>query len=269
MSSNYSETLGPNVAENYERYFVPAIGRPVAEELIRTAALKPGERVLDIGCGTGIVTRLAAEQAGPGTRVAGLDPNPGMLAIARRTIPAAISAEWYEAGAEAMPFSDDEFDVALSQMSLQFVPDKAAALREVRRVLASGGRLVLNVPGPTAPLFDIFADAMGRHIAPETAGFVRQVFSLHDVDEVRGMLDGAGFDEVEVEASENDLVLPGPREFLWQYIYSTPLLAPVKDAGETARGALESEVLAGWRDFEVDGGLKLRQRMVTASAVKP
>ena len=91
---------------NYEQYFVPVIGLPVARALIRVAALRPGERVLDVGCGTGVAARLAAAQVGPDGSVAGLDPNPGMLAVAGAAAPAELGIEWHQAGAEAMPLPD-------------------------------------------------------------------------------------------------------------------------------------------------------------------
>src|SRR5947199_8620160 len=74
---------GGNAAENYERYFVPTIGMPFATALLDAAGLHRGERVLDIACGTGVVTRLAAERVGPDGAVGGLDINPAMLAVAR------------------------------------------------------------------------------------------------------------------------------------------------------------------------------------------
>lgn len=84
-------------------------------------------------------------------------------------------------------------------MGLQFMPEREAALNEMRRVLASGGRLIINVPGPTPPAFGILAEVLTRDLGPGAAGFVNQVFSLHDTAEVRSLLSGAGFRDVSVQ----------------------------------------------------------------------
>jgi ubiquinone/menaquinone biosynthesis C-methylase UbiE len=255
--------------ENYERFFVPAVALPIAERLIRTAAPRPGERVLDVGCGTGIVARLAAEQVAPGGSVAGLDPNAGMLAVARAAAPPALGIAWHEAPAEAMPLPDAAFDVVLCQMTLQFIPDRAQALREMRRVLAAGGRVALNAPGPAAPQFEILAAAVARHLGAEAGGFVRAVFALHDEAELRTLLADAGFADPHTGAETHELLLPPPADFLRQYVWSTPLAMVIGGAGEELRAALEREVVAAWQPFAENGGMRLRQRVVTATATAP
>jgi ubiquinone/menaquinone biosynthesis C-methylase UbiE len=101
--------------------------------LIDVANLQAGERDLDVACGTGVVTRRAAKCVGAAGTVAGLDVNPGMLAVARSQTPPDLSIQWYEGNAESMPLPDGAFDVVLCQMGFQFVPGKVAALREMRR----------------------------------------------------------------------------------------------------------------------------------------
>lgn len=263
---HFGESFAATAPENYERFFVPAIGRPVAQQLLRVAQLRAGERVLDVGCGTGVVTRLAAEQIGREGKVTGLDVNPGMLAVARASSPRELGIAWHEASAEAMPLPDAAFDVVLCQMSLQFVPDRLAALREMRRVLVVEGRIVLNVPGPAAPPFETLADAMGRHVAPQAAGFVRAVFALHDESELETLFREAGFQNVEIRAGTGELSLPPPREFLWQYVSSTPLAALLAGASADTRAALERDVVTRWKEFETDDGMMCRQRVVTGSA---
>jgi len=265
---HHREAYGGNVPLNYERYFVPAIGAPAAKALVEIAALHPGERVLDVACGTGVVARLASEAVGIDGTVAGLDINPGMLAVARATTPAGTEIEWHEASAEAMPLPDASFDAVLCQMGLQFVPDKQAALRQMRRVLAPGGRLILNVPGPVPQLFSVMGEALARHIDAEAVAFVDQVFSLHDTAEIRNLIDGAGFRDISVQADTKALRLPAPETFLWQYVHSTPLADAVAQVSDERRGALERDVAAKWQEFVTDGALILQVRMVAATARK-
>lgn len=106
-----------------------------------------------------------------------------MLAVARATAPEGVPIRWYETGAEGMPLPDEAFDVVLCQPSLQLMSDRAAALRELRRVLAPGGRALVNLPRPN-PLFDILDDALARRAGEEAAGFVCAVFSLNRADAV-------------------------------------------------------------------------------------
>lgn len=264
----FDPDLAKQVAENYERYFVPTIGAPVAEGLVEAAALRPGERVLDAACGTGVVTRLAAERVGREGTVAGADPNPAMLAVARETAPPDASIEWYQAPAEELPLPDGSFDAVLCGMGLQFFSDREAGLREFHRVLAPGGRLVANVPGPTPPPLEIMADGLARHISPESASFVHAVFSLHDPDQVRGLAAEAGFEDVEVRSGPTPLTLPAPGEFLWQYVRSTPLAAVVAGADEESRAALEDEFCEKCEAFVEDGVLAGGVMMTTVIARK-
>lgn len=269
MSKQYfSEEYGLRPPENYERYFVPVIGEPVANDLIRFAALRPGERILDVACGTGVVARLALQKVGSTGTVSGVDVNPGMLEIARSSTPEDMSIEWRQASAEDMPLPDEAFDVVLCQLGLEFMPDKLAALVEMRRVLVPGGRLVLNVPGPAAKLFTVLADAMKRYISPQAAGFVHQVFSLHDTTEIQQIMRDAGFRDIALQVNEKMLNLPPSKDFLWQYVHSTPLAGMVAQADDETLAALEREVVEAWQEYEEDGDLKYQQRIVEASAQK-
>jgi ubiquinone/menaquinone biosynthesis C-methylase UbiE len=269
MTGQYvGKAYGGNPPANYERFFVPAIGAPLATDLIRLAALRQGERVLDVACGTGVVARRASQQVGGTGTVTGLDVNPGMLAVARSATPPGMTIEWREASAEAMPFPDASFDAVLCQMGLQFVPDKHAALNEMRRVLAPDGRLILNMPGPTPRLFTIMGEALARHIGAEAAGFVNHIFSLHDTAEIQNLVSGAGFHDVSVQSDTKTLRLPAPEEFLWQYVHSTPLAGAVAQVDDERRGSLERNVVAKWQEFVKDRALELQVRVVVATARK-
>ena len=263
-----AQLFSKSPAENYERYFVPAIGAPMAEDLIEAAALQPGERVLDVACGTGVVARLAAGRVGPSGSVAGLDAHPGMLAVAKPSTPPETKIAWYEASAEAIPLPDASFDVVLCQMGLQFMSNKVGALREMRRVLDRGGRIVVNVPGPKPPLFAVMAEALARHVAPQAAAFADVVFGLHDPDAIAKMMRDAGFSDVKVHAKPKPLRLPLPADFFRQYVHSTPLIEPVSKVDPGRRSALEEEVCGRWQALVKDGALPVEVGMTTATARK-
>lgn len=259
---------GLKVPENYDRFFVPAIGEPLAKDLIRKAALSNGEQVLDAACGTGIIARLAFDQVGDNGTVTGIDVNPGMLAVARSVAPEGAAIEWHKASLESMPFPDEQFDVVICQLGLQFVENKRAALREMRRVLKPGGRLLMNMPGPVGRIFTIFADSIARIIGPEAAVFINHVFSLYETKEIRQLINEAGFRDLSIEEDNEMLILPPPREFIWQYINSTPLFSVVAKADKDARKSLEREVVEEWQDFVEDGVMKYQQRIVVTSCTK-
>lgn len=263
----YSETYGGSATENYERFFVPVIGGPLARDLIAAAGVKPGERVLDVACGTGVVTRLAAERVGPRGIVAAVDVNAGMLAVARSLpAPARPPINWYEAPAESMPLPDEAFDVVLCQLGLQFFADKPAALREMHRVTAAGGRVLVTVPTPTQ-FFSVMDDAFARNI-PAGAEFVQMVFSLNDTGAIEQLFRSAGFGDVTVRAYEKVFNLPSPQEFLWQYIQSTPLSGLVAEADGDVLAALERDVVTGWQPWARDSGMSYPQEVLVATARK-
>ena len=253
-------------ADGYERHFVPAIATPVSADLLATADLQPGERVLDVACGTGIIARLAAARVGPTGAVTAIDLAPDMIAVARATsAPASPPIDWRVGDARSLPFPDEHFDVVTCQMGLMFMEDRTAALSEMRRVLVDGGRLVVNTPGAIQAPFELLEQAIVQHISAELGGFVRAVFSVHDPDVVAALLRDAGLDDVDVHVSTATLELGPPAEFLWQYINLTPMGPFVAQASEAAQAAMERQVVEAWAPFVVDGVTPVAQPMVVAT----
>jgi SAM-dependent methyltransferase len=123
--------LDGSAPELYERCLVPAITRIWASDLIDRAGPKPGQSLLDVACGTGVVARLAAERMRTG-RVVGLDLNEGMLAVARSVPVTGAPIEWREGSALSLPFENRSFDLVLCQLGVQFFPDRSLALREMK-----------------------------------------------------------------------------------------------------------------------------------------
>jgi len=255
-----------NGAENYQRYFVPAIATPVSAGLLDTADLQSGERVLDVACGTGVIARLASERVGPSGSVTAIDVAPDMISVAKSTpVPGGSHIEWHVSDAASLPLADDSYDAVLCQMGLMFMEDRAAALSEMRRVVAPGGRVVVNTPGPIQPAFVLMEQAIVEHISRELGGFVRAVFSMHDPDALAALLRTAGLHDASATQSTATFQLPGPAEFLWQYINLTPMAPFVAQAPSEAQMAMERQVVEGWRAFVVNGKTRVEQPMVIAS----
>jgi ubiquinone/menaquinone biosynthesis C-methylase UbiE len=203
-----------NPAETYERYMVPALFAPAAEHLLAVARLRPGERVLDIGTGTGIVARLAAPSVGPTGSVTGLDASPAMLSIARAMASEeGLIIDWDEGQAEALPYPDECFDLVLSQFALMFFADRAGALAEMRRVLIAGGRVALSVfQGiDRHPFYQALDDAIERRLEMSAVG---EIFALGDADALSASLTRTGFRDAMVEPFPITASFPNPDAFL-------------------------------------------------------
>lgn len=178
-------------AEIYDEQFVPALFRHWGPVLCEAAGIRPGQRVLDVACGTGALTQAAAERVGPGGAVTGLDANPEMLAVARRKLP---GIAWRDGRAESLPFADASFDAVVSQFGLMFFDDRVAALREMRRVLRPGGRLAVAVCDALdhSPGYAALAALLERLFGTRVADAFRAPFVLGDPATLRALCADAG-----------------------------------------------------------------------------
>jgi len=239
VSTNPQWQFVGNVPENYERYLVPSIFASWAQGLVDGAALRPGERALDIACGTGIVARTAARTLAGAGSVVGLDLSAPMLAAARSAAKEeGMSVEWREGSAGKLPLADAAFDVAFCQQGLQFFPDRAAALREMHRVLTPGGRVVLSVWRgiERSPGFAVLAEALTRHISPEAGTLMTSgPFGLSNAEELRTLIAGASFSDITISPVVKVLHFPSPDEFVLRYAAGSALASLVADADDVAR----------------------------------
>jgi len=256
-------------AEIYERGLVPAIFAPWATILIEQAALQPGERVLDLACGTGVVARLAAQQVGSTGQIIGLDNNTGTLAVARSLPPIpGVSLEWQEGSALAMPFADASFDALLCHQGLQFFPDRSAALREMHRVLVPGGRLVLSVWGPLerCPGYAALVGALEHHIGTAAASIMRSPFALREASEVRSLLAWGSFHKVQLHTTVRTVHFASPEQFVRLEMIPSHLESPVARVDERALSVLISEVNTALQPYVSPDGLAfpMQAQLVTA-----
>src|SRR6185295_12364163 len=134
-----------SIPEYYDSCMGPAVFEPFAEDLVRRVAGRPPGDVLEIACGTGIVTRRLRERLDPSVRLVASDLSKAMLDYARRKPGSPGGVEWREADACKLPFADGEFGAVVCAFGVMFVPDRQAAFREARRVLKDGGTFLFSV----------------------------------------------------------------------------------------------------------------------------
>lgn len=259
---------GSSAGEIYERELVPAFFGAWAADLVERAAPAAGARVLDVACGTGVVSRLVPSRVGPSGRVVGLDLNADMLNAARAAT-AGASIEWLEGSAQAMPLPDGAFDVVLCQQGLQFFADKPAALREMHRVLAPGGRLHLAVWKAVAhtPGFAALERGLAKYVGVEAARL--PPFSFGDRAALRAVIAGAGFRELVIRAEVKMTRFPSPEAFFRAVTGGAPqMLGLLAQLTETQRRELVTEITETLSPYLDDTGLAFPQSAHVASARK-
>jgi SAM-dependent methyltransferase len=260
--SEPNHAIDTTVAEAYERYMVPGMFLHWTQMLVKLAAPKPGEQVLDVACGTGVGARLAAPAVGGTGRVVGLDVDAGVIEYARRLdATGAHPIEWHCASALDMPFESATFDLCLCLQGLQFFPDRVAGLKEMRRVLKPSGRLVASIWGP-------LASNKGHHVLVQAlehggvdASAAKRACSFASGDDIRQAAAEGGFTEINLRSQDGVSQFASIDAFLDGMTNGSPSTRhAVALLPENARGKFFDEVREGLAPYVVKGVLAYPMR---------
>lgn len=260
MNADGQWQLAENAADLYEEILVPTVFRPWATDLLQLANLQPGERVLDVACGTGIVARLAARQVETTGEVTGLDLNAGMLQVARSLPPPpGASVTWVEGSALAIPLRDASFDVVLCQQGFQFFPDRAAGLQELKRVLVPGGRILVSIWEGETPYSSAMAAAVEKHVGREPATTLRTSRACPAPETVRDLMVQTGFRDVTTVARDLTRRLPGIAGFVLRHLAATPVAGAIAALSEARRAALGDDVRKALLAYAEGDGIRYQE----------
>jgi len=218
-----------SAADIYEEFFVPALFEEWAPRVAKAAALSPGNKVLDVACGTGVLAREALRCVQPGGAVTGLDRNEVMLTVARRVAPV---IDWRAGRAEALPFPDGSFDAVVSQFGLMFFEERSGAVKEMWRVLKPGGRLAIAVwdalehsPG-YADMVALLKRLFGEKIANE----LRAPFVLGDTKAFGALFEAAGIPKVKIQTQAGGARFPSLESWVHTDVKGWTLADLIDDA---------------------------------------
>lgn len=220
-----------SVPENYDRHLGPALFKPYARDLAARVSVGEGASVLELACGTGIVTRELRDRLPRGARLTATDLNEAMLAYAARKFSHAEAVEWRQADACELPFGDESFDAVACQFGFMFVPDKEKAFAEARRVLKPGGTLLFSVWDAIErnDFAHVAHAAISKFFESDPPTFYEVPFSMHDARAVEALARGAGFEAVESERLALPSVSPSAAEAARGLVEGNPVIAAIRE----------------------------------------
>jgi SAM-dependent methyltransferase len=254
-----------SAATAYETLFVPALFAQWAPTVAEAARIRPGQRVLDVACGTGVLAREVVSRVGPSGHVVGIDPNPGMISVARQL---AAFVEWREGVAERLPFPDQCFDAVVSQFGLMFFTNRNQALREMLRVLVPGGRLAIAVwdAVESMPAYQSEVALLHRLAGPKAAAALRAPFALGNPEILAATFSTAGI-EVNIATHTGTANFPNIRTMVEADLRGWLPVMGVNLTEELIRAILDQAetVLGRFATADGRGEFQLSAHLATAS----
>lgn len=221
-----------SVPEFYDRYLGPVLFEPYGADLVSRLPRGEGLRVLELACGTGIVTRRLREALPRSGTVVATDLNEAMIAYARAAVPA-TGIVWQQADAQALPFDKGEFDVVVCQFGFMFLPDKVQGFREARRVLGQGGVLLANVwhsmdANPAARAIHV---SLAELFPADPPRFLETPYGYHPTERIRADMNEAGWKDVRMEDLRIQGLGPSAADFATGFTAGSPLTHELAERG--------------------------------------
>lgn len=258
-------------AESYERFQVPIIIGPLTRIFLAHVPIEPGQRLLDVACGTGIIAREAAYMVGTKGSITGVDLNADMLDIARMQTPnSSTTLQWHKGDAEDLPFPDASFDVALCQQGLQFFPNKLIALKEMYRVLETGGLVGICAWQGIghSPCHLEIAKALRHHVSNRAAEQIEAQFAFGDANALFELMSEAGFVDTEMWSAVETIRMQSPEISIPDLLAGTPAASMFLELDDISRKALIDDISAALEPYRTEDGLSVPQATHIALAKK-
>lgn len=254
----------------YDRHLGPVVFAPYADDLASRVKYGDAPRLLEVACGTGIVTARLLAMLPPRGRIVATDLNQAMLDHARGRLPADARLELRTADAQQLPFADASFDHYVCQFGIMFFPDKVGALREARRVLAPGGQVLVNTWGPIADnsFARIGHATIGGFFPSDPPTFYLTPFGWHDQAAIRAAFAAAGFADVTIHVVDRATSAVSAKDLAIGVVRGNPITVAIQERLGDAHDRVIDAVAA---ELAREGGAapwRSRLRALVVRAVK-
>lgn len=244
--TNENTAFVGSIPENYDRYLGPVLFEPYAADLVARLNVPEQASVLEIACGTGVVTRRLRDRLDSSVRIVATDLNEAMMSYAAQKFRLEDRIEWKQADATELPFADRSFDAAVCQFGLMFIPDKEKAVREAYRVLRPGGTFLFSVWDKIERngLARTAHTTVAKYFADNPPDFYEVPFSFHDPETIKALLFAAGFDNLQVTSLAMTSHASAAREVARGLIHGNPIINALRERCESKIPEIEAEVSA-------------------------
>jgi SAM-dependent methyltransferase len=267
MTSKHAQFVG-FIPEIYEEHLGPLLFRYYAQDLARRVDGHSGRRVLETACGTGISTEYLREALPDESEIIATDLNEPMLEFARSRRSSLANVRFEIADAGSLPFQDESFDAVACQFGLMFFPDKERAMREARRVLRPGGQLIFNVWNSLSrnPVPRIAHETIAGFFEGEAPTFMLTPFGYHEVDPIANLLDGAGFESVDVENVPTVVERPSARNLALGLVEGNPGIVEIRERASAQPAQIVEAVAEAIREELGDDPVRCPLEAIVFSA---
>ena len=267
MKEQHAQFAG-SIPAAYDRYLGPVLFQPYAEDLADRLQVPPNGSVLELACGTGIVTRELRNRLPASVKLVATDLNEPMFQHASAKFSRGEAVEWRQADACSLPFSDGSFDAVVCQFGIMFVPDKALAAREARRVLKPGGQFLFNVWDAIEhnELCQIAHETIAGYFEKDPPTFYQVPFGYHDHAEIRRVLEEAGFRDVGLEVINKSSGASRAEDLATGLVHGNPVSAAIAERDPSLLPVITTAVAGALKSRFGDADLRAPLRAIVVQA---